>query len=93
MELPERLCQTFIKNYHNYVEIVSETIEIPSKFKKALENVSNVFWEKQPIFSNSNWSRMVLDLLQADSTNIGQAVELWLNLMGKESLRTLYGWH
>lgn len=71
---------TFIENYSKYVEIITEHLrEIPANIAKILDNVT-IYRDAVHLLRQLTEVSRVLDLLQADSTNIAQAVELWLDL-------------
>lgn len=79
---------TFIKNYHKYVQIHSEhTDDIPNNIAKIIDNVQ-IYKESLNLIKQLKEVSRVLDLLQSDSTNLSHAVELWLDLVESSDLES-----
>ncbi|KAI8794142.1 Transposase [Biomphalaria glabrata] len=77
---------TFIQNYSCYIDIVTEHFqEVPKDLTKLLDNVTLYKVAFQNLKEMASLFR-ALDLIQADSTNIAQAVEIWMDLLENPDL-------
>ncbi|XP_071035372.1 uncharacterized protein [Parasteatoda tepidariorum] len=77
---------TYIKNYHKFVEISTEAVvEIPTNIIRILDNVA-IYKEALHMQKQLSELSEVLNLMQAEKTNISTAVELWLDVFNSENL-------
>ena len=75
----EECVNTFIKNFHKYVEIANEAENFDSNTNKILSNVG-LYRESLILKKQLKEVSIALDKLQSDSANFSTAVEVWLDL-------------
>jgi hypothetical protein len=77
---------TYVKNYHTYVEISTEDlVEIPQNIVRILDNVA-IYKEALHMQKQLAELRDALNIIQSEKTNISTAVELWLDIFQSENL-------